>query len=32
MFNVGKFLIRVYLGSSTVASSFGAPGALALIL
>jgi membrane protein len=32
LFNVGKFLISLYLGSSSVASSFGAAGALALLL
>lgn len=32
LFNVGKFLIGLYLGSSSVASSFGAAGALALLL
>jgi membrane protein len=32
LFNVGKFLIGLYLGSSAVASSFGAAGAFALLL
>jgi membrane protein len=32
LFNVGKFLISLYLSSSSVASSFGAAGALALLL
>jgi membrane protein len=32
LFNAGKFLIGLYLGSSTVATSFGAAGALALVL
>ena len=32
LFNFGKFLIGLYLGSSSVASSFGAAGALALLL
>jgi membrane protein len=32
LFNVGKFAISLYLGSSTVASSFGAAGAFALLL
>ena len=32
LFNVGKFLIGLYLGSSSVASSFGAAGAFALLL
>lgn len=32
LFNVGKFLISLYLGSSSVASSFGAAGAFALLL
>jgi len=32
LFNVGKFGIGLYLGSSSVASSFGAAGALALVL
>jgi membrane protein len=32
LFNIGKTLISLYLGSSTVASSFGAAGALALLL
>lgn len=32
LFNVGKFAIGLYLGSSSVASSFGAAGALALVL
>jgi membrane protein len=30
--NIGKFLIGLYLGSSSVASSFGAAGAFALLL
>jgi membrane protein len=32
LFNIGKTLISLYLGSSSVASSFGAAGALALLL
>lgn len=32
LFNIGKFLISLYLGSSTITSSFGAAGALALLL
>jgi membrane protein len=32
LFNAGKFLIGLYLGSSAVTSSFGAAGALALLL
>jgi membrane protein len=32
LFNIGKFLIGMYLGSSSVASSFGAAGAFALLL
>jgi membrane protein len=32
LFNAGKFLISLYLGSSSVTSSFGAAGALALLL
>jgi membrane protein len=32
LFDVGKFLIGLYLGSSSVASSFRAPGAFALLL
>jgi membrane protein len=32
LFNAGKFLIGLYLGSSSVTSSFGAAGALALLL
>jgi len=32
LFNVGKFLIGLYLGSSSVASSFGAAGAFVLLL
>jgi membrane protein len=32
LFNIGKFLIGLYLGSSSVASSFGAAGAFALLL
>jgi membrane protein len=32
LFDIGKLLISLYLGSSTVASSFGAAGALALLL
>ena len=32
LFDVGKFLISLYLGSSSVTSSFGAAGALALLL
>jgi membrane protein len=32
LFNVGKLLIGLYLGSSSVASSFGAAGAFALLL
>ena len=32
LFEVGKFLISLYLGSSSVTSSFGAAGAFALLL
>jgi membrane protein len=32
LFEIGKFLISLYLGSSSVASSFGAAGAFALLL
>jgi membrane protein len=32
LFNIGKFLISLYLGSSSVASSFGGAGAFALLL
>jgi membrane protein len=32
LFEIGKFLIGIYLGSSTVASSYGAAGALMLLL
>jgi membrane protein len=32
LFNVGKILISLYLGSSSIGSSFGAAGALALVL
>jgi membrane protein len=32
LFTVGKFLIGLYLGTSSVASSFGAAGALILVL
>ena len=32
LFEVGKFLISLYLGSSSATSSFGAAGALALLL
>lgn len=32
LFDIGKTLIGLYLGSSSVASSFGAAGALALVL
>jgi membrane protein len=32
LFDIGKFLISLYLGSSSVASSFGAAGAFALLL
>jgi membrane protein len=32
LFDVGKLLISLYLGSSSVTSSFGAAGALALLL
>jgi membrane protein len=32
LFEVGKFFISLYLGSSSVTSSFGAAGALALLL
>jgi membrane protein len=32
LFNIGKSLISLYLGSSSVTSSFGAAGALALLL
>ena len=32
LFNIGKFLISLYLGNSSVASSFGAAGAFALLL
>ena len=32
LFNIGKFLISLYLGSSSVTSSFGAAGAFALLL
>ena len=32
LFNIGKVLISLYLGSSSVASSFGAAGAFALLL
>jgi membrane protein len=32
LFTIGKFLISLYLGTSSIASSFGAAGALILIL
>ena len=32
LFTVGKFLIGLYLGSSTVASSYGAAGGLVIVL
>jgi membrane protein len=32
MFTVGKFLIGLYIGSSSIASSYGAAGALAILL
>jgi membrane protein len=32
LFDIGKFLISLYLGSSSATSSFGAAGALALVL
>ena len=32
LFSVGKFLIGIYLGNSTVTSSFGAAGSLVLLL
>jgi membrane protein len=32
LFNIGKFLISLYLGSSSITSSFGAAGAFALLL
>ncbi len=32
LFTIGKFLIGLYLGKSTVASSYGAAGSLALLL
>ena len=32
LFNLGKFLIGLYLGSSTVASAYGAAGSLVIVL
>ncbi len=32
LFSVGKYLIGLYIGSSTIASSYGAAGALAVVL
>src|SRR6202047_1974934 len=32
LFNIGKFLIGLYIGSSAVASSYGAAGALVVAL
>ena len=32
LFNVGKFIIGLYLGSSTVASAYGAAGSLVILL
>jgi membrane protein len=32
LFNFGKFLISLYIGSSRVATTYGAAGALAVIL